>query len=201
MNCCLARTMFIDLLSARNTAWADWVDLHQTGRASRCLGLRRSPGTPGRLHRWGCHLASCCYEASGASSDHRHSKGSGLPAQLVIEQDQAINNLPSSASMLRRREAAGQSPNKQPRCHTRPCGSACRIAHLHPGALLLSNVVAVHDVQDLIPYSLGIAASAHCPQHGPHPFLSLATSLAVHLPTASQVRWLLQNTLDRRARL
>lgn len=58
------------------------------------------------------------------------------------------------------------------------------VAHLHPSALLLSDVIAVHDVQDLIPDSLGIAAPAHCPQHGPHPFLGLAAGLAVHLPSA-----------------
>lgn len=44
--------------------------------------------------------------------------------------------------------------------------------HLHPGATLLANVVAVHDVQNFIPDGLGIATTAHTTQHVAHPLLS-----------------------------
>jgi len=52
------------------------------------------------------------------------------------------------------------------------CGRMSEGGHLHPGATLLANVVAVHDVEDFIPDGLGIAATAHTPQHVTHPLLS-----------------------------
>ena len=56
-------------------------------------------------------------------------------------------------------------------------------SHLHPCATLLPNVVAVHDVEDLIPDGLGIATPAHTPQHVPHPLLSSATRPPMSLYT------------------
>ena len=53
--------------------------------------------------------------------------------------------------------------------------------HLHPGAALLANVVAVHDVQDFIPDGLSIATTAHTPQHVTHPLLSRTTCLPMGL--------------------
>jgi len=48
-------------------------------------------------------------------------------------------------------------------------------------------VVAVHDVQDLIPDSLCIAASPYTPQHVSHPFLSSATCPPMSLCTSSKL--------------
>ena len=55
--------------------------------------------------------------------------------------------------------------------------------HLHPGAALLANVVAVHDVQDFIPDGLGIATTAYTPQHVAHPLLSGAACPPMSLCT------------------
>ena len=53
--------------------------------------------------------------------------------------------------------------------------------HLHPGAALLANVVAVHNVQDFIPDGLGIATTAHTTQHVAHPLLSGAACPSMSL--------------------
>ncbi len=57
--------------------------------------------------------------------------------------------------------------------------------HLHPGATLLANVVAVHDVQDFIPDGLGIATTAHTPQHVANPLLSgtACPPMSLYAPT------------------
>lgn len=60
-------------------------------------------------------------------------------------------------------------------------GGVPRGAHLHPGAALLGDVVAVHDVQDLVTHCLRVTSAAHGTQHGPHPLLRLAARLAVRL--------------------
>jgi hypothetical protein len=56
------------------------------------------------------------------------------------------------------------------------------LCHLHPGAMLFPNVVAVHDVQDLISDGLSIAAPAYTSQHAPYPLLCGATcpSMCLH---------------------
>ena len=52
---------------------------------------------------------------------------------------------------------------------------------LHPGPVLLLDVVPVHDVQDLVAHRLGVAAAADRAQHGAHPLLRRAAGLAVRL--------------------
>ena len=47
-----------------------------------------------------------------------------------------------------------------------------RNSHLHPGATFLPYMVAVHDVENLIPDGLSIAPPPHTPQHVAHPLLS-----------------------------
>lgn len=47
--------------------------------------------------------------------------------------------------------------------------------YLHPGSAFLPNMVAVHDVEDLISDGLSIAASADTAQHVAHPLLSNST--------------------------
>lgn len=47
--------------------------------------------------------------------------------------------------------------------------------HLHPGTPLLPNVVAMHDVEDLISDGLSVATTADTAQHVAHPLLSDAT--------------------------
>jgi hypothetical protein len=56
-----------------------------------------------------------------------------------------------------------------------------RLAHLHPGAPLLADVVAMHDVEDLVSHSLGIPAPAAGGQHTSHPLLGLPSSLPMNL--------------------
>ena len=57
------------------------------------------------------------------------------------------------------------------------------VEHLHPGPPLLSNVVAVHDVQDLISNGLSIATPAHAAQHVANPLLCGATCPPMRLHT------------------
>jgi hypothetical protein len=66
---------------------------------------------------------------------------------------------------------------------SRACKYSRHVAstYLHPCASLLGNVMAVHDVEDLVTHSLGITTAPHGAQHGAYPLLGLPASLAVRL--------------------